>query len=79
MSNKIRNTYTSNLNIENQKNEVKNKSKSKPKKRATVTSKINTKDIFENKSEIKLKTSISKFNFEKSNEKKYIILNLLNL
>ena len=70
MSNKIRNTYTSNIIREYQKSEDNNKNKSKSKKRATVTSKINTKDIFENKSEIKIKTTISKFNFEKSNEKR---------
>ena len=72
MSYQIQTTYISNINKEKQR--LASKDRVKP--RQTVTVRINTNDIFGNKSENKIKTTTSKFNFQKDsqNQKKIYLV-----
>ena len=66
MSIQKKNAFVPNIKKENIQIEIKEKEKEKSKTKIAGQNKLNTKDIFGNKSENKIKTTTSKFSEQKS-------------
>lgn len=76
MSLQIKTTNNSNTYNPTQKSEAKDKIKLI--NRVSVTNRINTKDIFENISKNKEKSTVSKFNIQKSNQKRVFLVKTIS-